>query len=117
LKKLHRSCQRQSWNLDKLKNDDFVALEYRCNVDIALEDGNKDKQQELSSDRWKHFRDTMTAAASATLGKPMGTQPRKPWISQEMIDKMEERRQWKNVNTDEGRQKVQIFKQPAKKSN
>ena len=39
------------------------------------------------------------------MGKPYGTQPRKPWISQEMIDKMEERRQQKNVNTDEGRQK------------
>jgi len=39
------------------------------------------------------------------LGKLTGTQLRKPWISQEMIDKMEERRQWKNVNTDKGRQK------------
>ena len=49
--------------------------------------------QELPNERWKHFRDTVTAVASATLGKPTGTQPRKPWISQEMIDKMEERRQ------------------------
>ena len=39
LKKLHRTCQRQSWNMDKLKNDDFVAMEYRCNVNIALEEG------------------------------------------------------------------------------
>ena len=45
------------------------------------------------------FRDTVTAVASATLGKPTGTQPRKACISQEMIDKMEQRRQWKNVNT------------------
>ena len=28
----------------------------------------------------------MTEAASATLGKLTGTQPRKPWISQEMIE-------------------------------
>jgi len=40
LKKLHRTCQRQSWNLDKLKNDDFVAMEYRCNVDTALEEAS-----------------------------------------------------------------------------
>jgi len=77
----------------KLKNDDFVAMEYRCNVNTALEEGNKDNQQELPNDRWKRFRDTVTAVASTTLGKPTGTQPRKPWISQEMIDKMEERRQ------------------------
>jgi hypothetical protein len=28
---------------------------------------------------------------------------RKPWIIQEMISKMDERRRWKNVNTEEGR--------------
>ena len=61
--------------MDKLKNDDFVAVEYRCNVDIALEEGNKDNQQEIPNDRWKRFRDTVTAVASATLSKPTGTQP------------------------------------------
>jgi len=28
---------------------------------------------------------------------------RTPWITQEMISKMYERRKWKNVNTEEGR--------------
>ena len=28
---------------------------------------------------------------------------RKPWITQEMISKMDERRKWKNVNNEEGR--------------
>jgi hypothetical protein len=28
---------------------------------------------------------------------------RKPWITQEMISKRDERRNWKNVNTEEGR--------------
>jgi hypothetical protein len=28
---------------------------------------------------------------------------RKPWVTQEMISKMEESRRWKNVNTEEGR--------------
>ena len=72
--------------MDKLKNDDFEAMEYRCNVDTALEEGNKNNQQELSSDRWKYFRDAVTAAASATLVKLTGIQPRKPWISQDVID-------------------------------
>jgi len=30
---------------------------------------------------------------------------RKPWITQEMISKMDEQRKWKNVNTEEGRRK------------
>ena len=28
---------------------------------------------------------------------------RKPWITQEVISKTDERRKWKNVNTEEGR--------------
>jgi hypothetical protein len=28
---------------------------------------------------------------------------RKPWITQEMISKMDDRRKWKNVNNEEGR--------------
>ena len=28
---------------------------------------------------------------------------RKPWIAQEMVSKMGERRKWKNVNNEEGR--------------
>jgi hypothetical protein len=28
---------------------------------------------------------------------------RKPWVTQEMISKMDEQRKWKNVNNDEGR--------------
>ena len=28
---------------------------------------------------------------------------RKPWITQEIISKMDERRKWKNVNIEEGR--------------
>jgi hypothetical protein len=28
---------------------------------------------------------------------------RKPWITQKMISKMDERRKWKNVNNEEGR--------------
>jgi len=28
---------------------------------------------------------------------------KKPWITQEIISKMDEQRKWKNVNTEEGR--------------
>jgi len=31
--------------------------------------------------------------------------PWKPWISLEMIEKMDERRKWKNVNMEQGRKK------------
>jgi len=39
---------------------------------------------------------------SGLVGK-VEKRARKPWITQEMISKMDERRKWKNVNTEEGR--------------
>jgi hypothetical protein len=41
-----------------------------------------------------------------TIRVPVGkfeNRARKPWITQEMISKMGERRKWKNVNTEEVR--------------
>ena len=35
---------------------------------------------------------------------------RKPWITQEMISKMDERRKWKNVNIEEGRRNYRILR-------
>lgn len=42
-------------------------------------------------------------AAVTTIGVMHGQRIRKPWITTEMLDRMEERRKWKNVNTEEGR--------------
>jgi hypothetical protein len=39
---------------------------------------------------------------------------RKPWITQEMISKMEERREWKNVNTEEGRNNYGMLRNELK---
>jgi hypothetical protein len=40
---------------------------------------------------------------------------RKPWITQEMISKMDERRKWKNVNTEEGRRNYRRLRNELKK--
>jgi len=39
---------------------------------------------------------------------------RKPWITQEMISKMDERRKWKNVNTEEGRKNYRELRNELK---
>ena len=41
---------------------------------------------------------------------------RKPWITQEMISKMDERRKWKNVNTEEGRRNYGRLRNELKRS-
>ena len=41
---------------------------------------------------------------------------RKPWITQEMISKMDERMKWKNVNTEEGRKNCRRLKNELKRA-
>ena len=53
----------------------------------------------------EQFKDSVTHAANKALGEVECKKPRKPWITLEMIEKMNERRKWKNVNTEEGRKK------------
>jgi len=40
---------------------------------------------------------------------------RKPWITQEMISEMDERRKWKNVNTEEGRKNYRKLRNELKR--
>ena len=48
---------------------------------------------------------SITYSATKTIGQEKCKKPRKPWITTEMVEKMEERRMWKHVDTDEGRKK------------
>jgi len=41
---------------------------------------------------------------------------RNPWITQGMISKMEERRKWKNVNTEEGRKNYRRLRNELKRA-
>ena len=41
---------------------------------------------------------------------------RKPWITQEMISKMGERRKWKNINNEEGRRNYRRLRNELKRA-
>jgi hypothetical protein len=41
---------------------------------------------------------------------------RKPWITQEMISKMDERRKWKNVNNEEGMKNYRRLRNKLKRA-
>ena len=41
---------------------------------------------------------------------------RKPWITQEMISKRDERRKWKNVNTEEGKKSYRTMRNELKRA-
>jgi len=52
---------------------------------------------------------------SGLVGK-VEKRPRKPWITQEMISKMDERRKWKKVNTDKGRKNYRRLRNELKRA-
>jgi hypothetical protein len=54
-------------------------------------------------ERWESFKEVLTQSAVRTIGYRKRKAPRKPWITQEMLDKMDERRKWKNVDTPDGK--------------
>ena len=41
---------------------------------------------------------------------------RKPWITQEMISKIDEQTKWKNVNTEEGRRNYRRLRNELKRA-
>jgi type I site-specific restriction endonuclease len=52
--------------------------------------------------QWNNIKECMLDTISDLVGKVV-KRARKPWVTQEMIRKMDERRKWKNVNNEEGR--------------
>jgi len=62
---------------------------------VGCESGNVEVQ-------WNNIKEYVLDTISDLVGK-VEKRARKPWITQEMISKMDERRKWKNVNTEKGR--------------
>jgi len=96
LKKVYRAKARVHWNLDILK-DDMVAINYRSSVSLALD--------KVEAGRWLQFKDSVTDSATQVIGRGNEKKPQKPWVTDEMLEKMKGRSKWKSVNTEEGRKK------------
>jgi hypothetical protein len=101
LKKLHKRQQKKRWALDALTTK---QKEFRMAVEKEIQEQDKNKEQNVEED-WKDFKTAIIAGAEATIGYRKGKKAKKPWITDQMIEKMDERRKWKSVNTEAGKQK------------
>jgi len=54
-------------------------------------------------ERWRELKDAVINSATDKIGFKGKQMARKPWITKEMISKMEERREWKRINTAAGK--------------
>lgn len=46
---------------------------------------------------------TIRKSGEKNFGYEARKKPKKPWVTDQLIDKMEERRKWKNLNTEHSR--------------
>ena len=78
--------------------DEGSAMNYRCEIDTAIV---VEKQESADiNGRWKHLKSTVIKDAELTLGHKTREEVRKPWVTDEMIDMMKERRKWKSISAE-----------------
>jgi len=93
---------KKHWLLERMK-DEGTAMNYRCEIDTAIVE---EKQESADvNGRWEHLKSTVIKAAELTLGHKTREEVRKPWVTDDTIDMMEERRKWKSIHSEEGRKK------------
>ena len=88
---------RPRWDLERLYAERQRVqniLEEKIGA-IECESGNAEVH-------WKNIKECVLDTITDLVGK-VAKRARKPLITQEMISKMDKRRKWKNVNTEEGR--------------
>ena len=102
LKKFNKKGKRVRYDFERLK-DYLTAMDYRSQTNLELE--TIEEEACNVNQRWQQLKESVLKSANEVLGQKTMTSNRKPWVTTEMIDRMEERRRWKNVNSDEGRKK------------
>jgi hypothetical protein len=102
--------RRPQWDLEKLctqKQTVQDTLEKKLSA-IECDSGNVEAQ-------WNNIKECVVDTLSDLVGK-VENRARKPWITQEMISKIDERRKLKNVNTEEGRKNYRRLSNELKRA-
>ena len=98
LKKIHGAKKVQKWDVEKLKQGDNCR-KFADSIKVTY-----DKEKSIN-ENWEQLRKGIMKSVEENIGKTKRKQAKKPWITNEMINKMDERRRWKNVYTQEGKTK------------
>ena len=98
LKKVKKGRRQEKWAMDKLKTNE-EALRKSIEERVKCEPGATVEK------RWKGLKEAVIESAKVHIGFRKGREAKKPWITQEMLEKMEERRKWKSRNTVHGKKK------------
>ena len=56
----------------------------------------------LPNEHWNHIKNVIFKSAKANIGIEKKRPAKKPWVTEEMIKLMDERKKWRTVNTEVG---------------
>ena len=103
---------RPRWDLEKLR-----VYAQRQRVKDTLEEKLGANEGEIGNAevQWKNIKECVLDATSVLVGK-VEKRTRKPWITKEIISKIDDRRKWKNVSTKEGRRNYRRLRNKMKKA-
>jgi type I site-specific restriction endonuclease len=65
--------------------------------------------------QWKNIKECVLDTISDLVGK-VEKRARKSWITREMMDKIDERRKWKNINIEEGKKNYRRLRNKLKRA-
>src|SRR6476469_559074 len=94
LKKIRRRRQQKKCKLDSLVT----------RVELFRKDIEEEVQcfrQGTTEERWENFKGVVMKSTEGNVGYWNGKVARKPWITTAIMEKMQERRKWKNKNIEE----------------
>lgn len=93
--KKRKQIQRR-WNRDNIKDrGDEMAAE--------IEERLGESMDRTNEERWQNLKQIITEEAEKTIGWKQHEVAKKPWVTEEMINSMKERRRWKHQTTEKAR--------------
>ena len=98
LKKIKKGKRQRKWDVDKLMTNEEAFRK-------GIEESVRCEQNVSVKERWKRLKETVVKSAVTHIGYKSGRVAKKPWITSEVMNKMRERRKWKNSNVPYGKKK------------
>ena len=98
LKKIERARKQRKWNMDKFKVKAYAFSK-------GVEEKVRNMKSGTREKKWANLKESNILSAVTHIGYKKGEAAKKPWITEDMMIKMRERRKHKNDNTEEGKKK------------
>ena len=98
-KKIKGARKRLKWNLSTLANEE-IKNKYLNEAENAVNTGD----YMLPNEHWIHINNVIMKSAKTNIGIEKKRPAKKPWVTEEMFKLMDERKKWRRVNTEVGKE-------------